>query len=178
MERQKQENKMQIIYGIFEGPLGKMVIGKTEKGICALDFGKSDAELEKIIKAEFPSDTLRRAEEKLRSEAEAVIEHLEGKRIKLDLALDILGTDFQKSVWRELRNIPYGQTRSYSDVARLIGRPQAVRAVARACATNPVPLIVPCHRVIRKNGDLAGFRGGIEYKIALLEKEAQVAKMK
>jgi AraC family transcriptional regulator, regulatory protein of adaptative response / methylated-DNA-[protein]-cysteine methyltransferase len=102
-----------------------------------------------------------------------IIAHLDGRRPHLDLPLDVQGTAFQWKVWRYLQSIPYGETRSYSDVARAIGAPAAVRAVARACATNKVCLVIPCHRVVGKDGGLAGYRWGVERKKKLLQKEAK-----
>jgi O-6-methylguanine DNA methyltransferase len=101
-----------------------------------------------------------------------ILEHLRGREPNLDLPTDVQATAFQRRVWEELRRIPYGATRTYSQVARAIGQPEAVRAVARACATNPVSVVVPCHRVVRGDGKLAGYRWGVERKQALLEHES------
>jgi AraC family transcriptional regulator of adaptative response/methylated-DNA-[protein]-cysteine methyltransferase len=105
----------------------------------------------------------------------SLLDHLNGEQIHLDLPLDFQATAFQWRVWEELRAIPYGTTRSYREIARSIGHPQAVRAVARACATNPVSLVIPCHRVIRGDGSLGGYRWGLERKQALLAREKQTA---
>ena len=107
-----------------------------------------------------------------------VLAHLSGHKPHLDLPTDVQATAFQRRVWEELRHIPYGTTRTYTQVARAIGKPAAVRAVARACATNPVSVVVPCHRVVRQDGNLAGYRWGISRKQALLEHEAAAAKTK
>ena len=107
---------------------------------------------------------------------EKVLTHLKGREPHLDLPTDVQATAFQRRVWEELRKIPYGSTLTYTEVARRIGRPKAIRAVARACATNPVSVVVPCHRVVRQDGNLAGYRWGIERKKTLLEHESENAK--
>ncbi|MGC2726103.1 MAG: methylated-DNA--[protein]-cysteine S-methyltransferase, partial [Candidatus Acidiferrales bacterium] len=104
---------------------------------------------------------------------EKILEHLRGREPNLDLPTDVQATAFQRRVWEELRKIPYGTTRTYSQVARAIGKPQAIRAVARACATNPVSVVVPCHRVVRQDGDLAGYRWGVDLKESLLKQESE-----
>jgi AraC family transcriptional regulator, regulatory protein of adaptative response / methylated-DNA-[protein]-cysteine methyltransferase len=107
-----------------------------------------------------------------------ILAHLRGREPQLDLPTDVQATAFQRRVWEELRRIPYGTTRTYSEVARAIGRPKAIRAVARACATNPVSVVVPCHRVVREDGNLAGYRWGLNRKQDLIEHESAAAKNK
>lgn len=159
-----------ITYAIADSPLGRMLIGATEKGICALYLGEDDA-LNQELHAEFPRATLVPDFPAVAPYVQAVLEYLSGRRIDLDLTLDVHATAFQQKVWAALRDIPYGQTRSYREVAEMIGEPNAVRAVARACAINPVSVIVPCHRVVGTDGKLRGYRWGIERKQALLEQE-------
>jgi len=152
--------------------LGRMLVAVTDKGICKISFGDSAAKLESSLREEFPAATLQRGGPKLRSWTRSILRHLNGHQPRLDFPLDVRATAFQSRVWSALRSIPYGQTRSYKQIAHTIGRPKAIRAVARACAANPTALLVPCHRVVRENGDLAGYRWGLKRKRRLLAKEA------
>jgi len=149
-----------------------LLVAATEKGICALRIGDSDEALENDLRTEFPAAQIEIDSGRLRQSVKAIVKHLEGKRPDLNLPLDIQATAFQRLVWEALQSIPYGSTRSYGDVAKAIGRPTAVRAVARACATNPVALVIPCHRVIREDASLGGYRWGLERKKELLKKES------
>jgi AraC family transcriptional regulator of adaptative response/methylated-DNA-[protein]-cysteine methyltransferase len=151
--------------------LGRLLLAGTDRGICAVKLGDGDRALQAELFAEYPAAEFERDDAGLRAWANAVVSHLAGTQPHLDLPLDVRATAFQWRVWQELRAIPYGQTASYSEVARRIKKPKAVRAVARACATNPVAIIVPCHRVVRDNGALAGYRWGLERKKTLLEQE-------
>jgi AraC family transcriptional regulator, regulatory protein of adaptative response / methylated-DNA-[protein]-cysteine methyltransferase len=160
-----------ITYGLVDSVLGRLLIGATPKGICSVMLGDTDGRLEGELRAEYPNATLTRDESAFTDWARGIIAHLEGRRPHLDLPLDVQGTAFQWKVWRYLQSIPYGETRSYSDVARAIGAPSSVRAVARACATNKACLVIPCHRVVGKDGALTGYRWGVERKKALLERE-------
>jgi AraC family transcriptional regulator of adaptative response/methylated-DNA-[protein]-cysteine methyltransferase len=160
-----------INYTIAGCPLGRLLVAATEKGVCAVRLGDSDKELEAALRTEYSEAEIHRDDKSLGEWVGALVDHLQGKHPRLDLPLDVQATAFQLSVWKKLREIPYGSTRSYSEVARAIGRPSAVRAVARACATNPVALVIPCHRVVRENQSLGGYRWGIERKRALLERE-------
>ncbi len=166
---------MAIRYTIVDSPLGRLLLAGTERGVCRVAMGNSDRFLENDLRQEFPVAERRRDDAALGPWARAVVEHLRGHLTRLDLPLDIRATAFQERVWAELRRIPFGQTLSYSEVAKRIGRPSAVRAVARACATNPVALIVPCHRVVGSDGKLHGYYWGLERKKALLEQERKVA---
>jgi len=172
---------MQIRYAIVGSPLGRLLAAATDRGISALYLGESDATLRAELRKEYP-----RAE--LTSDADGgagnrglgawvakILAHLRGQEPHLDLPTDVQATAFQRRVWEELRKIPYGATRTYMQVARAIGRPRAIRAVARACATNPTSVVVPCHRVVREDGNLAGYRWGINRKKTLLEYEAAAA---
>jgi AraC family transcriptional regulator of adaptative response/methylated-DNA-[protein]-cysteine methyltransferase len=160
-----------IRYTCADSPLGRMLIAATERGICAIQFARSDGELIEGLKREFPFATRKVDEGGLRSWASALLRQMRGKDTNSALPLDIRATAFQRRVWAYLQSIPFGATRSYSEVAKGIGRPTAVRAVARACATNPVAVAIPCHRVVREDGSMGGYRWGIERKKALLEME-------
>jgi AraC family transcriptional regulator of adaptative response/methylated-DNA-[protein]-cysteine methyltransferase len=152
-------------------PLGRVLIAATDKGICAIRFGSSDDQLEHGLRREFPFALRKRDDDGLRQWSKAVLDHLRGHELNPSLPLDIQATAFQRRVWSYLQTIPRGSTRSYSEVARGIGSPTAARAVARACATNPVALAIPCHRVVREDGSMGGYRWGVKRKEALLEME-------
>ena len=124
------------------------------------------------LRKEYPRAEIQRDRNGLEGWVGKILEHLRGREPNLDLPTDVQATAFQRRVWEELRKIPYGATRTYSQVARAIGKPTAIRAVARACATNPVSVVVPCHRVVREDGNLAGYRWGLERKLALLQHES------
>jgi len=162
---------MSITYAIAGCSLGRLLVAATTRGLCAVRLGDSDAELEDILSSEFPAADIRQDEVALDEWIEPILQHLDGQQTSLDLPLDVQATAFQRRVWEELRRIPYGSTCSYGDIARRLGQPTAARAVARACATNPVALVTPCHRVIRENGDLGGYRWGMERKRKLLAGE-------
>jgi AraC family transcriptional regulator of adaptative response/methylated-DNA-[protein]-cysteine methyltransferase len=160
-----------IRYTCADSPLGRMLVAATERGICAIQFARSDGELMEGLKREFPFAARKADEGGLRSWVSALLRHMRGKELDASLPLDIRATAFQRRVWAYLQSIPFGATRSYSQVAKGIGRPSATRAVARACATNPVAVAIPCHRVVREDGSMGGYRWGIERKQALLEME-------
>jgi len=169
-----------IRYSCTDSPLGRMLIAATDKGICAINFGNSDDELEHGLKHEFPFAIRRRDDQALAAWSEKLLHHLHGARksrpdLPARLPLDIQATAFQRKVWSHLQSIPLGQTRSYGQVAKAIGQPTATRAVARACASNRIAVAIPCHRVVREDGELAGYRWGVERKKALLEMERQVS---
>ncbi|HTR45819.1 MAG TPA: bifunctional DNA-binding transcriptional regulator/O6-methylguanine-DNA methyltransferase Ada [Verrucomicrobiae bacterium] len=176
---------MQIHYAIVGSPLGRLLVGATERGVSALYLGESDGALRDALRKEYPRAALTPASDAGSAGKPGfgewvgkILAHLRGQEPHLDLPTDVQATAFQRRVWEELRRIPYGATRTYSQVARAIGRPSAVRAVARACATNPVSVVVPCHRVVRGDGNLAGYRWGIGRKRTLLEREAAAAQSK
>ena len=164
-----------INYAIVETPLGRLLVAATSKGVCSVMLGDSEASLKADLLHEFPAAEIREDEKPLRSSLRAIVEHLKHKSPHIDLPLDIQATAFQRQVWEQLRGIPYGETHSYSEVAKAIGQQKAVRAVARACATNPVALVIPCHRVIREDKSLGGYRWGLERKKKLLEREKAVS---
>jgi AraC family transcriptional regulator of adaptative response/methylated-DNA-[protein]-cysteine methyltransferase len=151
------------------------MLAATEKGICAVTLGDSDAQLEAWLRAEFPAAAVERADGELAEWLQALLDQLAGELPHPDLPLDVRGTAFQRRVWEELRRIPAGETRTYAEIAGAIGRPAAVRAVARACATNNVSVLIPCHRVVGSDGSLRGYRWGVERKKKLLEAERKSA---
>jgi AraC family transcriptional regulator of adaptative response/methylated-DNA-[protein]-cysteine methyltransferase len=162
-----------IRYTCTDSPLGRMLIAATERGICSIQFGRADGELLEGLKREFPFAARKVDEDGLRSWVSALLRHMHGKNLDSSLPLDIRATAFQRRVWTYLQSIPFAATQSYSQVAKGIGLPSACRAVARACATNPVAVAIPCHRVVREDGTMGGYRWGIERKRTLLEMERQ-----
>jgi len=169
---------IQITYTLVDSSLGRLLIAATGRGICSVCLGDSDAALESALFQEYPRAEIRKDATGLGALVEAFHEHLAGRMPQLDLPVDVQATIFERKVWRELRKIPYGETRSYSEVARAIGQPRAVRAVGHACATNRVAVVIPCHRVVRQDGGLGGYRWGLDRKRALLEKEKENSKAK
>ena len=160
-----------ISYTIAASPLGQLLVAVTDRGVCAVRMGDTEAELEKDLSAEFPAATIRRDDSALREPVKKILNHLANKEPQLDLPLDIRSTAFQRQVWEKLRAIPYGRTVSYGEVAKSLGKPGAVRAVGRAWATNPVALVIPCHRVVREDKTLGGYRWGLERKQKLIDHE-------
>ncbi|HKW54344.1 MAG TPA: methylated-DNA--[protein]-cysteine S-methyltransferase, partial [Stellaceae bacterium] len=172
---QKHGKGATIDFAVADSPLGRLLVGATERGICAVSLGSSDAALERWLREEYSAATIKRDEARLGAWLAAIVAHLEGRTADLDLPLDLRATSFQWRVWRELRKIPYGTTASYSAIARRIGQPAAVRAVANACAGNPAALVIPCHRVTHSDGALGGYRWGAERKQKLLATEKSTA---
>jgi AraC family transcriptional regulator, regulatory protein of adaptative response / methylated-DNA-[protein]-cysteine methyltransferase len=162
---------MAMTYTIVDSPVGRLMVAGTQKGVCAVKLGDRDDRLEDDLRREYPEATIEKDQSKMGGWVAKLLRHLDGSRPHLDLPIDVQATAFQWKVWRHLQEIPYGETRAYSDVARAIGKPDSVRAVARACATNPVCLVVPCHRVVGKNGSLTGYRWGVGCKKQLLDRE-------
>jgi AraC family transcriptional regulator of adaptative response/methylated-DNA-[protein]-cysteine methyltransferase len=160
-----------IDFSVADSPLGRLLVGATARGVCRVMIGDDDRALEGELRAEYPHATIRRNDRILSAQVRALLAYVRGRSPHPDLPLDVRATAFQWRVWRQLRAIPYGQTRSYSEVAEAIGSPTAIRAVARACAANPVALLIPCHRVIRTDGSLGGYRWGIKRKEQLLAQE-------
>ena len=161
-----------ITFAVVPCALGRLLVAATARGICRVAIGDDAPALERELRAEFSAATIARDDDGLRSWVAEITAHLDGRRPHLDLPLDVRATAFQRRVWEALRKIPYGSTRSYSQIARALGNAKATRAVARACATNPVAIVVPCHRVVREDGDLAGYRWGVDRKNAILKQEA------
>jgi AraC family transcriptional regulator of adaptative response/methylated-DNA-[protein]-cysteine methyltransferase len=164
-----------IRYTFADSPLGRMLIAATDKGICSIQFGNSDGELEQGLRHEFPFANRRRDDDAMHAWKKDLLRQMRGQHLNSALPLDIQATAFQRRVWAHLQSIPFGATRSNAAVAKAIGQPTATRAVARACATNPVAVAIPCHRVVRKSGDMGGYRWGAERKKALLDLEMEHA---
>ena len=162
---------MTIHYTISDSPLGRLLVAATSRGVCAVSMGEADRELERALRGEYPSAALARDDGELAVTTERILAHLTGRAPRLDLPIDVQATSFQWQVWKALAEIPYGETRSYREVARSIGHPRAARAVGRACATNPVALAIPCHRVIPAAGGIGCYRWGADRKRALLARE-------
>lgn len=162
---------MNISYTVAPCALGRVLVAATERGISAVYMGERDAELVAALSKEYPQAEIRRGSKESGEWVRAVVQHLDGANPQLDLPTDVVATAFQRRVWEALRSIPLGETRTYSQVARSIGQPRAVRAVGRACATNPTSIVVPCHRVVRTDGALGGYRWGLARKKALLAQE-------
>jgi len=167
---------LEIRYALMDSPLGRLLVGATPRGVCAVMLGKPDSQLLRELAHDFPRARLREDARGIGGWARAVVARMRPGATGSEIPLDIRGTAFQRRVWEELQRIPLGQTRTYSEIARRIGNPQAVRAVARACATNSISVVVPCHRVVGKNGSLTGYRWGLERKQALLESEQRAAR--
>ena len=161
-----------IRYTLAECPFGRLLVGATDKGVCFLGFAEPDDALLGDLAARFPKALLVADDVALAQSVRAVLAFLQEPAEALDLPLDLRGTAFQLRVWQTLRQIPPGETRTYAELAGMVGNPRAIRAVARSCATNPVSLAVPCHRVIGSDGGLTGYRWGVPRKRALLAGEA------
>lgn len=157
--------------GVFPCSLGLALIALTDKGVAAVDLGDSEESLQSSFRQRFSKASISGLSKEDQELVRSVVQQIENPAMHNDIPLDIHGTVFQKKVWLALRNIPSGETRTYSDIAREIGNPSSVRAVARACAGNRIAVLIPCHRVVRKNGDVSGYRWGNEKKIKLLEWE-------
>ena len=160
-----------IRYAVVASPLGRLLVAATERGVCSVRLGETDSELEAGLRAEFSEARLTADAAGLGAWAHQIVRHLEGETPRVDVPVDVRATAFQWRVWNALRAIPAGQTRSYAEVAEAVGAPRGARAVAQACAANPVALVVPCHRVVRGDGDLGGYKWGARRKVVLLEQE-------
>jgi AraC family transcriptional regulator of adaptative response/methylated-DNA-[protein]-cysteine methyltransferase len=161
-----------IRYTVTPTGLGAALVAVTGRGVCAIKLGDTAAALERELRTEFPEARLERADQALDAVSRRVVRILDGGGVDPALPLDIRGTAFQARVWRELARIPAGQTRTYGEVAQAIGQPRAVRAVASAIAANRLAVVVPCHRVVRGDGGLGGYRWGVERKETLLKRES------
>jgi AraC family transcriptional regulator, regulatory protein of adaptative response / methylated-DNA-[protein]-cysteine methyltransferase len=162
-----------LFYSVVVCPLGQLLVAVTDRGICKISLGDSATELIALMNTEFAKAERTLDDEGVGYWVKKIIAYLEGWQPHLDLPLDIRATAFQMKVWQQLQKIPVGETRTYSDIADAIGQPTASRAVANACANNPVALVIPCHRIIRKDKSLGGYRWGIDRKEALLQQEQQ-----
>lgn len=164
-----------VTYDTGHSTLGRLIVAATNRGLCFATVGTNDRELEGRLRREYPKARIVK-NAKVRRFLDGVRRQIGGQNV--NLPLDLRGTHFQLKVWAALQRIPLGETRSYSEVAEMIEKPRAVRAVANACGTNPVPFVVPCHRVIRRDGSLGGYGLGLSRKRALLSKERTHAKKK
>jgi AraC family transcriptional regulator of adaptative response/methylated-DNA-[protein]-cysteine methyltransferase len=162
---------MQIAYAIVPSPIGRVLIAATAEGVCAVKIGGSDAAMIRDLQQEYAAAEISAEAQPPREWVRAIADHLRGQQPSLDLPIDVTATAFQWKVWRALQRIPAGETRAYSEVARSIGQPRAVRAVANACANNPVCLVVPCHRVVPAAGGVGKYRWGANRKRKLLDAE-------
>ncbi|WP_322058775.1 bifunctional DNA-binding transcriptional regulator/O6-methylguanine-DNA methyltransferase Ada [Paraburkholderia sp. J63] len=167
-----------IRYANAVTPLGRVLVAATDKGICRIAFGDDPAELSASLAADFANARCIEDETALAPFVAQIDAYLHGRRERIELPLDIAATAFQQRVWDALQRIPYGETRSYTQIAETLGAPRAVRAVASACASNPVALAIPCHRVVQKGGALAGYRWGLARKAALIDAEARAGEVR
>jgi len=165
-----------IYFSLAPCPLGKLLVASTAQGICMVSLADDNKSLIDALHEEFPQAKIAQDDEHLFNQVSIILQYLKGKEPHCDLPLDIRGTAFQKRVWEELKRIEYGTTCSYELIAKRIGKPKAVRAVANACANNPIPLLIPCHRVVRKDGSLGGYALGLKRKQALLKMEKSSTK--
>ncbi len=172
-ESKKAAKAREIRYATDESYLGWIIVAATEVGICAIEFGENPEALEEQIHRQFPQAKFCETDPTFKQWLTQLIAFIELPERDLNLPLDIQGTVFQQQVWQALQAIPTGSTLSYSELANKIGNPKAVRAVARACASNKIAVAIPCHRVIGSDGTLTGYRWGIERKEALLEREVK-----
>lgn len=161
---------IEIAYDVIASPLGPLLVAATSRGLCSVQFGEEEALIEGL-RREFPKARLSRDPDAIQPYHQALEDYFHERKALLSVPVGLEGTAFQQRVWAQLRAIPQGETRSYAEVARAIGAPNAVRAVASACAANPVGLVIPCHRVVRTGGQLSGYRWGVERKQALLQHE-------
>jgi AraC family transcriptional regulator of adaptative response/methylated-DNA-[protein]-cysteine methyltransferase len=170
MKSEVRENT-EIKYAVSRCSLGAILIAASEKGVCAILLGDQPAPLVQNLQERFPASRLVAADGKLDRLVAKVIKFVAAPEVRLDVPLDPHGTDFQQRVWLALQDIPAGSTASYTDIASRIGAPKSVRAVAQACAANAIAVAIPCHRVVRNDGALSGYRWGVERKRALLASE-------
>jgi AraC family transcriptional regulator of adaptative response/methylated-DNA-[protein]-cysteine methyltransferase len=164
-----------IGYAIARSPFGWIIVAMTERGLCRVAIAATRDALRRDLANCFPNVELAEAKAELAPRVAAIVRHLEGRERRLLLPLDVAATAFQRRVWAALRSIPYGETRSYQDIARAIGAPSAARAVGAACARNPLAIVIPCHRAVRQNGDLANYAWGLDVKRRLLAAERQAS---
>ncbi len=160
-----------IRYEIVDSPYGRLLVGITDRGVCSVALGDNDAGLERLLGHDFPRAEISRGAPEHREWITAVVEHLRGRTARVAVPIDVQGTAFQWQVWHALQRIPRGRTATYGEIADSIGRPGAARAVARACASNRVAVVIPCHRVVRSDGDAGGYRWGATRKTRILDAE-------
>src|SRR5581483_5153608 len=164
---------MRVTWATAPCALGRVLVAATERGICSVKLGDDDRTLARLLEDEFRAAERVHDDRRMRALVSEIVARIEGAAPRRELPLDVRATAFQWRVWQELQKIPHGETRSYADIARAIGEPRAARAVARACATNPAAIAIPCHRVVHEDGTLSGYGWGVERKEALLRSEAE-----
>jgi AraC family transcriptional regulator, regulatory protein of adaptative response / methylated-DNA-[protein]-cysteine methyltransferase len=162
---------LRIGYAIVDSPLGRLLIAATERGVCAVCLGDDEAALEDALRREYPVSEIQQDDTALREWVQTILQHLSGQLPHIEVPLDIRATAFERLVWEQLTRIPRGETRSYRQIAEAIGQPSAARAVARACSHNPVAVLIPCHRVVRQDGSIGGYKWGAARKERLLAQE-------
>lgn len=167
----KQGEGVEISYWISATPLGQVLVGMTARGVCAVMIGQSGRDVVDQLRREFPKAAIQKGGESKNKIVADVVAMIAKQRVA-NIPLDVMGTPFQWKVWEALRKIPAGETRTYGEVARSIGRPNSARAVGRACATNRAAIVIPCHRVVRGDGIIGEYRWGASLKKKLLQKEA------
>ena len=170
-EGARREAGVWIHYAILPCSLGRLLVAATARGVCNVRFGDEDPELEKGLAEEFPFAVLGPGDARVEAWCRAVVRYVDGETTRIRVPFDVRASRFQRRVWDALCSIPRGTTRSYSELATSLGMPRGARAVARACATNPLAVVVPCHRVVTQDGALGGYRWGVERKQALLARE-------
>jgi AraC family transcriptional regulator of adaptative response/methylated-DNA-[protein]-cysteine methyltransferase len=161
----------EIAFTIVDSPLGRLLVATTARGVCRVTVGPDDPMLELDLREEFSAADVVRDDDALRATITEVLHRIDGAEPSMQLPVDVRGTAFQQRVWRELTCIPRGETRSYREVAEAVGKPHGARAVGNACGSNPVPIVVPCHRVVASDGGLGGFGLGLDRKRVLLDNE-------
>jgi len=167
---------MHINYTIVDSALGRLLVAATAQGIAMVSLSDDDAHLEAELRRDYPRAELIRNEEVPRAWLEVLLDYLSGQGTSLDLPVEVEATDFQRRVWQALQAIPYGSTRTYGEIAEGLGYPKtAARAVGHACATNSVSLVIPCHRAVRNDGGLGGYRWGLHRKRALIDQERRAS---
>ena len=175
---QQQSNKTKIVYTIVSCDLGYLLVATTDKGICGIKLGDHAEELVKILAKEFKQAIIIRDNNSHQDWVKKILNFIAGEEYDLNLPIDIRGTEFQQQVWQALQNIPYGETRTYQEIANDLGKPKAARAIGNACGANPIALIIPCHRVVCTDGSLGGYYWGIERKQKIIERETSAAARK
>jgi AraC family transcriptional regulator of adaptative response/methylated-DNA-[protein]-cysteine methyltransferase len=173
MQYRAGEQAVEIRYATAASSFGIILVARTARGISAVILSDSESEAAACLVEEFPKAALKPIQSfEIEQELESIENFLSGRRTDLNLPLDVRATDFQRKVWSLLQTIPYGETVSYTQLAELLGQPTAARAVARACATNPAALVIPCHRVVRGDGAASGYKWGLKRKEKLLQMES------
>lgn len=166
--------KSEVHFSINQCSLGLLLVAANQDGVCAIFLHDNQEVLMQNLLEKFPQAKLSDSDNTFKETVAKIIAYIESPTVGIDIALDIQGTDFQQRVWQALKEIPLGTTASYSDIAVRIGSPKAVRAVAKACATNSIAIAIPCHRVVRQDGSISGYRWGVERKRILINREAEI----